>query len=329
MRLSLRRVAAAALVLAGASLLTGGMLEELARRDARQQFPVQGRLVDIGGRRLQLDCRGSGSPTVIFEAGLDMLGSLSWAAVHDSVARTTRACAYSRAGIMWSDASPIPFSGAQVARDLRAALAGAGETGPFVMVGHSLGGPYAMQFSALYASEVSGVVLVDASHPDQVAQLEQATGKRMTPPAGPLVFGAAIARTGVTRLLTRDVAPARASDRVREMSAAYAATSLAALARETAAVRNSLTETPRDLGSRPLIVLAAAAEMGPAELARQGMTPEQGKAFRTAWAKLQEDERTWSRRGQLVSVPDATHSIQVDRPDVVIAAVRNVVRAVR
>ena len=65
---------------------------------------VQGRLIDIGGgRHMQIDCRGSGTPTVVFEAGLDTMGSLSWSAVQDPVAATTRACAYSRSGIMWSE----------------------------------------------------------------------------------------------------------------------------------------------------------------------------------------------------------------------------------
>lgn len=315
----------------GAGLLMGAGFESLARREARLSFPVQGRLVDVGGRRLQLDCRGAGSPTVVFEAGLDLLGSLSWAAVHDSVAQTTRACAYSRAGIMWSDASKARFTSNQAAADLHAALANAAESGPFVMVAHSLGGPYAMTFTGLYGPEVAGVVLVDASHPDQIARLEKAVGKPMTPQTGVLAFGSAIARTGLPRLMTRDVAPTRAPGRVREISAAYAATSLRSLLRETTALSLSLAEAGqfRDLGTRPLIVLAAMAEMSAAELQMQDMTREQEKAYRAVWRELQRDESTWSRRGRLVLVQGAAHYIQLDRPDVVIAAVREVVCTVR
>lgn len=324
--LALKRILAALAVIVGCTLLTGASFEWLARREARARFPVQGRLVDIGGRHLQLDCRGSGSPTVVFEAGLDMLGSLSWAAVHDSVAKITRACAYSRAGIMWSDASTAPFSSEQVARDLRAVLRNAGESTPFVMVGHSLGGPYVMTFNALYGPEVAGVVLVDASHPDQVAHIEAATGMSMTPPTGMLAFGSAVAGTGLPRLMTRDVAPARASHFVREASAGYAPMSISAFSRETAALRESFATAGRirDLGAKPLVVLAAAGEMSAAELQVQHMTREQGRAFRTVWIQLQREEAAWSRRGRLVLVPDATHSIQFDRPDLVIAAIRDV-----
>src|SRR4051812_20101299 len=86
--------------------LTGAGYEMRARGRATRDFPVRGRLVDVGrGRRIQLDCRGSGSPTVVLESGLDINGSLSWIAVQDSIAATTRVCAYSRAGVMRSDAS--------------------------------------------------------------------------------------------------------------------------------------------------------------------------------------------------------------------------------
>src|SRR3989338_7530568 len=88
------------------------------KAQAARDFPPPGKLVDIGGRRMQLDCRGAGSPTVGFESGLDMGGSLSWSAVHGEVAKTTRACAYSRAGMMWSDPHDAPQNGKSVAQDL-------------------------------------------------------------------------------------------------------------------------------------------------------------------------------------------------------------------
>ena len=104
-----RRVALALAGLTVIALGTGASYEATVRHRATRAYPVRGRLVDIGGRRLQLDCRGAGSPTVVLESGLDHLGSLAWATVHDSIARTTRVCAYSRAGILWSDAAPGPF----------------------------------------------------------------------------------------------------------------------------------------------------------------------------------------------------------------------------
>src|SRR6478672_9714444 len=97
MRWIKRSVIAAACLLA-VVVASGASVEAVLRHRAARDYPAPGRLVDVGGRRLQIDCRGSGSPTVVLESGLDHLGSLSWVAVHDSIARTTRVCAYSRAG---------------------------------------------------------------------------------------------------------------------------------------------------------------------------------------------------------------------------------------
>ena len=166
----IRRLGLVLLTIILLAVLIGAGYEVIGRRRAASNFPVQGKLVDIGGRRLQLDCRGAGTPTVVFESGLDMSGSESWSTVHDSIARTTRACAYSRAGIMWSDANSGAQTGKQVAQDLHSALAKAGERAPFVMVGHSLGGPYIMIYTKYFGSDVAGLVFVDPSHPDQVTR---------------------------------------------------------------------------------------------------------------------------------------------------------------
>ena len=128
-------------------------------------------MIDIGGRSIHLDCRGTGSPTVVFESGLDNYGSMSWAKVQDSVATTTRACAYDRAGVMWSDPSDARQNSDAIASDLHGALTAAGESAPFVLVGHSLGGPYVMAYTKKYGKQVAGLVFVDASHPDQVQRL--------------------------------------------------------------------------------------------------------------------------------------------------------------
>lgn len=71
--------------------------------------------MDIGGRRIQLNCSSYGSLTVVFEAGLDTYGSLSWSAVQGKISKVTRACSYSRAGIMWSDSRKGLFSAKGVA----------------------------------------------------------------------------------------------------------------------------------------------------------------------------------------------------------------------
>jgi pimeloyl-ACP methyl ester carboxylesterase len=123
----------------------------------------------LEGRRLYLDCRGSGSPTVALEAGMGS-DARSWGAVFPALAETTRTCTYSRANRWGSDARGA-HTVAQAAADLRAALAAAGERPPFVLVGHSLGDVYVRVFAGLYPDAVAGLVLVDPFGPDRFRRL--------------------------------------------------------------------------------------------------------------------------------------------------------------
>ena len=326
-----KRIALAIACLVVILVGTGASVEAVMRARSARAFPAPGRMVDIGGRRLQLDCRGAGSPTVVFESGLDYLGSLSWSTVHDSVARTTRACAYSRAGIMWSDRAPGAFEPQRVARDLHAALAVAGERGPFVLVGHSLGGPYVNLFTQAYPADVAGLVLVDGSHPAQFERYREVTGRSLKPTSGLLAVGSALSWTGLVRLASTGGAPANWPARVVTVPASYLSWSIHALRAETDGIDSTLAALGRahTLGDRPLVVLTGAAAMDSATLAREGVTQAEGTRMRVAWAKLQDDETTWSSDGRHVMVRDASHYVQFDRPDVVIAAVRDVVTRVR
>ena len=325
-----KRIAVGVGALLVLAIVFGSVAEAVMRARAGREYPAPGRLVDIAGRRIQLDCRGSGSPTVVLESGLDNLGSLSWALVHDSIATTSRTCAYSRAGIMWSDAAPGPFDSKHVSEDLHAALAKAGERAPFVLVGHSLGGPYALLFTGLYPSEVAGLVFVDASHPDQLDRLRKATGKSMEPPTGMLSAVAALSWTGIIRLVPDGASPKLPPAAVAA-AGAYTSTSLGPTLDELKALAATFQAAGqyRQLGARPLVVLTAMAPMSDDVLKSAGLTRDQGDRMRVAWKGLHDDEATWSTHSRHELVPDATHYIQLDRPDVVIKAVREVVAAVR
>lgn len=142
----------------------------------RPEPAPHGRFVDVGGRKVYVECLGSGSPTVVFEAGLDPVGGASgrtWVGVeprplpqrniHGDVAKRTRVCAYDRPGIGLSDRGPTPRDGLRAVQDLRQALRSAGERPPFVLVGWSLGAPLAYLFASQYRHEVAGLVLLDTT----------------------------------------------------------------------------------------------------------------------------------------------------------------------
>lgn len=325
-RIALGLVAIVALI-----AVTGATYEVVGRRGAAKDFPAPGKLVDIGGRRIQLDCRGSGSPTVVFEAGLDLGGSMSWYGVHDSIAKTTRACAYSRAGIMWSDPVPGPQSGKGIAHDLHAALDKGGEHPPYVLVGHSLGGPYTMIFTKYFGGEVAGLVFVDASHPDQVARRKDLTPWTLGAATKSLRLPARLSRLGLVRKFSAaDSAPPEPAYAVRA-TAAYTSTSLAANLKEVDAFNATLAEagTFRQLGDRPLFVLTAGKPVAEADRVSMKMTEAQAAEWDARWVQMHNEEASWSSRSQHQLVPDSGHYIQFEKPAVVISAVRAVVDSVR
>jgi pimeloyl-ACP methyl ester carboxylesterase len=314
-------------------LVAGGAgYEAWARHQAHVAFPPRGQLVDIGGRRIHLDCRGRGSPTVVLQAGLDTYGSLAWSAVHDRIAAVTRTCAYDRAGVMWSDPSSGVHDADAVSRDLHAALSAAGEKAPFVLVAHSLGGPYAVDYTRRYGGQVAGLVFVDASHPDQNRRLKAAHFTQMVKPVSPVAKAmAGLTWLGWTRLSNEVPDMPNFPPRAAAAAGAYAGVSLPAVMAEQAAIDQTLAEAGagRALGARPLVVLTAMQPL-PAEVLKSvGMTPADGARMQAIWKALQDDEASWSSRSRHQIVPDSTHYIQFFRPDIVVSAVEEVVGEAR
>ena len=318
----LKRIGLGFLALLVLVIASGSVFEQISRRNAAKELPPRGKLVDIGGRRIQIDCRGTGSPTLVFESGLDVAGSLAWDDVQDKIATTTRACSYSRAGIMWSDPGPSPRDGKAIAQDLHALLQKSGEHGPFVLVGHSMGGPYSVTYTQMFGGEVAGLVLVDASHPDQVPRLEAVTHRSNNIPLIVKIFGQ-MSWTGILRLANGT--PSDNSMVARE-EAAYLPQSLAARFEEADAITQTLADAgaAHTLGARPLIVLTAMSH-GP----QPGMSAAQIKAFEQVWQVMQDDMATWSSNSRHMLVQGSGHYIQRDKPEVVIGAVNDVVQAVR
>jgi pimeloyl-ACP methyl ester carboxylesterase len=166
-----RPVAVVLAVLAGLALgvsidvfRDGGLGMWLARHHLSPPYVAKGERIDIGDRSLYLDCRGTGRPTVVLEAGMGS-DSSTWSAVHDELASTTRTCAYDRAGRGRSDPTERRTLG-QAAAELVTLLARAGEPGPYLLVGHSLGGAYVRVFAGANRADVVGLVLVDTFNPD-------------------------------------------------------------------------------------------------------------------------------------------------------------------
>jgi pimeloyl-ACP methyl ester carboxylesterase len=236
----------------------GGTYENFAeRRDARA-FPLPGRMVAANGHRLHLNCQGSGSPTVVLVYGFGEISSV-WSWITPEISQETRVCSYDSAGRAWSESSDTPQNGIARAADLHTLLEQAGEAGPYVLVGHSFGGLYAMIFAARYPDDVAGMVLLDASHPEMFSLPSYPTVYEVYRRVSALF--PSIARLGVARFA---YASSRAGlpSRAREEELAFLST--ARLARDQ---RDEWAEGPATmaaaralmtLGDRPLVVVTAA-----------------------------------------------------------------------
>ncbi|HZG67761.1 MAG TPA: alpha/beta hydrolase, partial [Herpetosiphonaceae bacterium] len=155
----------------------------------------------MGGYRLHINCVGAGSPTVVIDVGHGGW-SASWSSwVQPEAARTTRVCTYDRAGMGWSEPGPLPRTAKHFARELHTLLHNAYVPGPYVLVGHSLGGLSVRVFAHAYANDVAGVVLIESMHPRQAKPSALATPPQTTAPASGSSIFTLPARIGLLRLL--------------------------------------------------------------------------------------------------------------------------------
>jgi pimeloyl-ACP methyl ester carboxylesterase len=327
-------------------VLIGFTYEQISRQIVARQYPVQGKLVDVGnGRKIQIDCRGiavDGQPVVVFESGGDNTGSLSWSKVQDEISKSTQTCSYSRAGIMWSDVDTRKLSLDNYTNDLHNALIKVGVTGKIILVSHSFGGPLTMHYTKNYPESVKGLVFVDTSHPDQISKIKAISDEvgtnssfQITPT---LVFAANLASNlGIIRLFNSDNSMNFLPPEQAKVFNAYGpATFGTTLALNGSDSDNLVTESGdfRDLGDRPLVVLSANKKqtISDDELKFTGQTRDQFEAFRAKISPifLQQaaDQKSWSTNSKQIIVDDSDHFIQLEKPEIVITSIKEVLNSI-
>ncbi|WP_329230051.1 alpha/beta hydrolase [Streptomyces sp. NBC_01460] len=146
---------------------------------ATRPHPPLGHLYGVSGRRLMLHRSGEGGPAVVFLPGAGLVG-LDYLNIHNRVAEATTSVLYDRAGTGWSDAAALPRPAADVTAELHALLRAAGVPGPYVLVGHSLGGAYARHFAHRHPADVAGLLLLDPFHEDLHGLAPQEARERLT-----------------------------------------------------------------------------------------------------------------------------------------------------
>ena len=307
-------------------------------------FGPPGRLVDIGGWRLHLNCTGAahpGRPPVILEAGLGDF-SVEWSLVQPGVSKFAGVCSYDRAGDGWSDLGPYPRTYRQIVYELHTLLGRAGERSPVVLVGHSYGGWLVRLYQSTYPEEVAGMVLVEGGADDPWRMLSNGklvrssaltTGQPIPPikPAGPLripdIPSDALAqiRAGLADARAhandppRDLLPPDAQ-RMRMWALGRVEHVVAGVNpveyEELAQLRAQRGTRPYPLGDLPLVVIT------------RGLPEETGPDGETREAEHRQDHAALaalSRRGRLVIADHSGHHVQLQQPQLVISIIHDVV----
>jgi len=297
-------------------------------------YPPPGKLVDIGGLRLHINCTGAGSPTVIMEAGPND-SSVIWQLVQPEISRFTRVCSYDRAGFGWSDAPNEARTSVNIANELDRLLTRAAVPGPYVLVGHDFGTLDLRVFAARHRQQVAGMVFVDSVHPDihnrppfNVASESTVANAiyHVIPWTVPL---------GVPRILgwcrenfTFPNQPKEWARLVPEATAQYCRLQSwrTEQAQVTDEVGSSLAAMAGPFGDMPLVVLSHDPQVNdfggffsPADLI---------KAERS-WSEMQEELKPLSSRSKRIVAKGSPHWIQIHRPELVAAAVQEIVNDAR
>ena len=322
------------LLLSVAALVAGGAIFQFSTTLwESHRYPPAGKLVDIGGLRLHINCTGAGSPTVVLESGPND-SSVIWQLLQPQVSKFSRVCSYDRAGFGWSDAPNEPRSSSNIADELNRLLTRAGVDGPYVLVGHDFGTLDLRVFASRHRQEVAGMVFVDSVHPDMhhrppfnvAAQSTLINVYYRLMPWTVLV--------GAPRILgwCRDNfmfpnQPTEWAQWVPEATAQYCR--LQSMRTEQAQVTDedgSFPATTGPFGELPLIVLSHDPQVN---TFGGYFSPAKLVEAESAWMEMQGELRNLSSRSKWVVAKGSEHWIQIHRPDLVAAEIEQIVSDAR
>ena len=287
-------------------LLVAFSYQQIASWREERILPPPGQVLDVGGYRLHFYCVGKnqkGSPTVVLDSA--NLGTVSnWVWVQQAISSTTRACAYDRAGIGWSDLSPQPHDTRQNAQALEALLQKAKIAPPYVLVGHSFGGLFVRMYAELYPDKIAGMVLIEGTNPDALAALGKPDVMPNAPDPAMLDAAPFVSRFGLLRLM-RAVSsdPDLPSQQRAETDAYYVSTRFAETIKRQYHLFPALLAQVREInapgkfGNKPLAIIL-------------GSLGDGGEA---RWQPLFAEQEALSTNSATYVIEGATHASLVDK----------------
>lgn len=316
----IERVVLSVVVLAALIVVVSTSYNAIAIHSFWAHNPAPGRMVDVGGRRMHINCTGSGSPVLVLEAGGQNDAAI-WMGVQPALSKAAMVCSYDRAGTGWSDSQPGPRDADHIASELHQLLEQAGIEGPIILMAHSIGGLYARDYVTHYPADVAGIVFIDSSTPFQD---RNPTLVRATPPKTgkdkvldfllrPWMWNLAVV-AGTPRLLGMCGHEHTASEHIGKVQSEEICRLRTSAWDEIdewdASSRETVNSGP--FGALPILVLSRDTSKGlPAK-------PSQNELDRrNAWNQMQEDLKKLSTRSRRIVARNSAHQITQDRPDLI------------
>ncbi len=303
----------------------------------KTKYPPPGKMVDVGGYKLHIQCEGQGSLTVVMEAGLGDSSTI-WARVWPGVAKTTRVCLYDRAGLGWSETSPKSRTAKIIVEELHTLLTNANIPAPYILVGHSIGGVYMRFFAQTYPNEVAGMILVDSSHEEQLQRapeafvtFEKSSMQKMIrqmemfkPLAAMGLFALFPSRVPADDLMPED------AKKAYQAIAAKGTSFLETIIAESKTIDESLAQVRetqiKTFGDMPLIVLSRGQGALPPDA---GLPKEVVEQFDIGWQQMQMEIAALSSKGKRLVAEQSGHYIHLQQPRIVVEAIKEVIEMVR
>lgn len=315
------------LLLSILAILTGlGFIyEAVASSMAASQYSPPGTLVDAGDYRLHVQTVGDKPMTVILEAGSGE-SSLSWGDIPKELSDDATVVSYDRGGYGWSEAAMSERSGDNVIRELHHALQELNLPGPYLLVGHSLGGMYTRLFAQTYPDEVIGLVLVDARPEDdemRTAPIYAEENFQSKPPATVLSL---LKRSGMLRLFQDVLLEGLVDKEDRGLFINVTASPAYFRAVEEEGKLSKVVEDQirgQDLGDLPVRVIARG--VAP-DYEAAGISSEASKEIEQIWREGQEGMLSISRNAELIIAEQSGHIVMKDQPELIIQVVRDLLK---
>jgi pimeloyl-ACP methyl ester carboxylesterase len=310
------RIVFAVVILVSVAVAGSASFNAIALCWFRAFNPPPGENYLVDGHKMHLVCTGSGSPTLVLEAGLGN-DALIWGGVLPTLAKTTRVCAYDRAGFGWSDVRPAPRDADHIAAELHGLLAEAKVTGPIVLMGHSIAGIYLRDYATRYPEGLAGLVFVDGSTPMQQENPAFKAANHGGPPQWlEVLIERSMMDVGVPRLLGQcsralpGFDPHAAKLQAEDLCHAQIGASMAEMASISASGAETVHTGP--YGALPILILSQ-------DPAKPMSGPAQDKlaGIQAAWNQMQEDLKKLSTSSRRIIAKGSTHYIQIDRADLI------------